>query len=371
MQALPAPSARPATSDTHTDEAPSGPSITGRRVVVPRHGGPEVLQLVEQPIPETGPGEVRVRTLVAGISAYDLMYRRSGRLPGTPKRPFTPGEDIVGIVDRLGDGVTGLTPGQRVAGATFSLGVGGGYADYVCLPERDLVPVPEGVDPAEAVCVVINYLTAYAALHESARPAPGQRILVQGAAGGVGTALLDLGRAAGLEMLGTASARNHEVVASFGATPIDYRTENVVARVRQLTGDGVDVVFDPVGGAQQLWRSYRTLRRGGRLVWFGVAAHKTAGAMVIPSSLLTLALLKLLPDGRSAVTTRDFSKDNAWYRRTLGQLLSWLADGTLHPVVSGRFPLPDAADAHALIEQGRHAGKVILVTNELDESRPG
>lgn len=339
----------------------AGPAArTNHLVVVPRHGGPEVLEVLEGPLPEPGPGAVRVRTIAAGVSAYDLMYRRSGLLPGTPHLPFPPGEDVVGVVDELGEGVSELECGERVAGTTLSLGVGGGYAEFVSLPARELVPVPPGVDAAEAVCLVVNYLTAYSALHQVAGVERGERILVQGAAGGVGTALLDLGRLAGLELYGTASSHNHPVVASFGATPIDYRTENVVARVRRLTGGGVDVVFDPIGGARQLWRSYRALRPGGRLVWFGVAAHKTAGARIIPLSLLTLSLLKLLPDGKRAHTSRDFSKDNAWYRETLGDLLGWLAQGRLSPIVADRIPLADAARAHRLLEHGRYAGKVVL-----------
>lgn len=333
---------------------------TNHRVIVTQHGGPEVLQLVEEALPLPEPGQVRVKVLGAGISAYDLMYRRSGALPGTPHKPFTPGEDVVGLVDDLGSGVVGLSPGQRVAGTTLSLGVGGGYAEYVCLPATDLVPVPDGVDTAEAVCVVINYLTAYSALHATAGVRAGERILVQGAAGGVGTALLDLGRIAGLQVLGTASSHNHATVTSFGATPIDYRTSDFVQRVRELTGDGVDATFDPIGGARQLRRSYRTLRKGGRLVWFGVAAHKTSGVLVIPSSLAQLYLLKLLPDGRRALTSRDFSKDSAWYRLTLAQLLDWLAAGKLSPVVAARIPLEEAARAHALLEGGRYAGKVVL-----------
>jgi NADPH2:quinone reductase len=336
-------------------------SMTYRRVVVVRHGGPEVLQVVEAELPEPGRGEVRVRVEAAGISGYDLMFRRSGTLPGTPHVPFTPGEDVVGVVDAIGIGASGLEPGQRVAGTTLSLGVGGGYAECICLPARDLVPVPDGVDSAKAVCLVINYLTAYSALHQVARVRMGEQILVQGAAGGVGSALLDLGRLAGLEVYGTASPHNHDVVTSFGAVPIDYRSENVVRRVRELTRDGVDAVFDPIGGARQVWRSYRSLRRGGRLVWFGIAAHKKAGAMVIPLSLGMLFLAKLVPDGRRALTSTDYSKDNAWYRETLATLFEHLAAGRLTPLVADRVPLREAARAHALMERGRYAGKFVLV----------
>jgi NADPH:quinone reductase-like Zn-dependent oxidoreductase len=163
------------------------------RVVVTRHGGPEVLQLVEEDLPEPQAGEVRVKVLAAGVSAYDLMLRRSGSLPGTPPVPYTPGEDIVGVVDKLGEEVSTFEPGQRVAGYPR----GGGYAEYICLSPSDLVPVPPGLDPAEAVCLVANYLTAHMLLHQTANVQSGERILVQGAAGGTGTALLELGRLAG------------------------------------------------------------------------------------------------------------------------------------------------------------------------------
>ena len=144
--------------------------------------------------------------------------------------------------------------------------------------------------------MVANYLTAYAVLHRAAGVSSAERVLVHGAAGGVGTALLEPGKLAGLEMYGTASRHNHELVSALGATPIDYRTEDFVGRIRSLTGDGVDAVFDPIAGARQLWRSYRALRKGGRLVWFGVAATSTAGVRVIPLSLLTRFLPVRLDD---------------------------------------------------------------------------
>jgi NADPH:quinone reductase-like Zn-dependent oxidoreductase len=338
------------------------PGTKYRRVVVTRHGEPDVLQVVEGDIPEPQAGEVRVKVLAAGISAYDLMFRRSGRFPGTPRVPFTLGEDVVGVVDKLGEGVSAFEPGQRVAGGTWSLGVGGGYAEFVCLPASELVPVPSGLDPAEAVCVVVNYLTAHMAMHRTANIQSGERILVQGAAGGVGSALLELGKLAGLEMYGTASKYNHELVSALGATPIDYRTEDFVERIHSLTGDGVDAVFDPIGGARQLWRSYRALRKGGRLVWFGVAATKKDGLRVIPFTLLTVFLLRLIPDGKQAPLAPDIGKDNAWYRKTLTELLDLLAEGKIKPVVAERIPLAEAARAHERLERGRYAGKVVLVT---------
>lgn len=332
------------------------------RIVVTRHGGPDVLRVVEEDRPEPRAGEVRVKVLAAGVSAYDLMFRRSGSLPGTPRVPFTLGADVAGVVDKLCEGVSTVEPEQMVAGATFSLGGLGGYAEFVCLPAGELVPVPAGVDPAAAVCVVVNYLTAHMAMHRTANVRSGERVLVHGAAGGVGTALLQLGKLAGLEMYGTASRHNHELVSALGATPIDYHTEDFVERTRSLTGAGVDAVFDPIGGARQLWRSYRALRQGGRLVWFGMAATKKDGLRVIPATLLMRSLLALIPDGKQAPLTPDIGKDNAWYRATLMQLLDLLTAGKIEPVVAARFPLAEAARAHELLEHGAYAGKVVLVT---------
>lgn len=339
--------------------------LRNRRVVVSRHGGPDVLQVVEEDLPEAGAGEVRVRVLAAGVSAFDLIYRRWGHLPGSPPLPFAPGEDVVGVVDELGDGVSTLELGQLVAGGTWTLGVGGGYAEFVCLPATELVPVPPGVDPAEAVCLVVNYLTAHLHLHRFGRVRRGERLLVHGAAGGVGTALLQLGRLAGLEMYGTASRHSHELVSALGATPIDYRSEDFVERIRIQTGDGIDVVVDTVGGAKQLWSSYRTLRRGGRLVWLGSAATETQGLRVGPLSLLMVYLLRLVPDGKqvpACPTTAAFAKTNHdWYRGTLTALLASLAAGRLEPVIAERIPLTEAARAHKLLERGEHAGKIVLV----------
>jgi NADPH2:quinone reductase len=290
------------------------------------------------------------------------MFRSSGVFPGTPRVPFTLGTDIVGVVDKLGEGVSAVEPGQTVAGATFCLDGLGGYAEFICLPISELVTVPSGVDPAEAVCLVANYLTAYMALDRVANVRSGERILVHGAAGGVGSALLQLGKLAGLEMYGTASRYNHELVSALGATPIDYRTEDFVARIRSLTGDGVDAVFDPIGGARQLWRSYRALRKGGRLVWFGVAATKKKGLRVIPFTMLTVLLLSLIPDDKQKPLFPDLGEDNAWYRETLAELLDSLAAGRIKPVVAERIPLAEAARAHELLERGGYAGKFVLVT---------
>src|SRR5215204_7093510 len=217
-------------------------TVRYKRVVVGRVGGPEVLELREGKLPEPGLGEVRVRILATGVSYADLLMRE-GVHPEAPRPPFTPGWDLVGVVDKLGVGAYALEPGQMVA----ALPVWGANAEYICLPQEELVPVPGGVDPAEALVVVFNYATAYQMMRRTARVRPGQRVLIHAAAGGIGTALLQLGGLVDLEMYGTASAAKGELVSGLGATPIDYHNVDFAEEIRRLTGDGgVDVVFDGI-----------------------------------------------------------------------------------------------------------------------------
>ncbi|HEY5988139.1 MAG TPA: alcohol dehydrogenase catalytic domain-containing protein, partial [Streptosporangiaceae bacterium] len=194
-----------------------GKALRNRRIVVPRYGGPELLRVVEEAIPEPRPGEVRVRIIAAGVGYPDVLIRE-GTYPGGPKPPFTPGYEFIGTVDKLGDGVTGFQLGQRVG----AIPVYGSHSDYLCVPAWWLVPVPAGLDPAEAAIVVFNYVTAYQMLHRAARVRKGERLLVHGAAGGVGSAVLQLGRLAGLELYGTGSGAHAGVISALGTTPIDY-----------------------------------------------------------------------------------------------------------------------------------------------------
>jgi NADPH2:quinone reductase len=346
------------------------------RVIVTHYGGPDAIGVIEEECPEPKRGEVRVRVQAAGVALPDVMARE-GIHPETPPVPFTPGWDLVGVVDRLGDGVSGIEPGQRVA----ALPIHGAYAEFVCLPQGELVPVPSGLDAAEAVSLVLNYITAYQMMHRSTQVRAGQRVLVHGAAGGVGTALLQLGRLAGLKMYGTCSSRGAAVVSELGGTPIDYRDRDFVKEILRLTGDGVDVVFDPIGG-EHLWRSRRALRPGGRVVGYGLISsirgeglssgrpgrrQRFRGTAVFG---LYIAGGWLLPGRKRVVpysiqTLKRMKPD--WFRQDLVALFDLLAQKKIQPLIARRFPLAEARDAQELLGKGGVTGKLVLV---LDGSAP-
>ena len=332
--------------------------MRNRRAVITRRGGPEALAVVEDDLPDPGPGEVQVRVLASGVAFGDVLKRR-GLIPGMPRHPYTPGYDLVGVVEKAGAGVEGLKEGDRVAAYV----VNGANAERANVAADLPVVVPPGPGDAEALCLVLNYVTAWQMLHRVAEMRPGQRLLVHGAAGGVGQALLQLARLAGAIAYGTASKPKHDVVARFGGVPIDYRAEDFVRRVLDLSGGGVDAVFDPVGG-KHLWRSWRALRPGGTLVSYGISSGLSKGRGEILLIFFLMALLKLRPGGPRVrfygIGTSDCSTKET-IRADLAALLALLAERKLEPVVAARLPLSEARKAHDLVEHGRLAGKVVLV----------
>jgi NADPH:quinone reductase len=340
------------------------------RIIVTHYGGPDALQVVQEECPEPKDGEVRVKVLAAGVCLPDLMMRE-GIHPETPRVPFTPGWDLVGVVDRLGSGVSGIEAGKVVA----ALPISGAYAEYVCLPQRELVPVPPGLDVAEAVSLVLNYVTAYQMLHRSAKVRPGQRVLIHGAPGGVGSALLQLGRLAGLEMYGTCSSRGAQAVSEMGGTPIDYQHQDFVEEICRLTGEGVDVVFDGIGG-RHIWRSRKALCRGGRVVAYGLTGSLSGGRLASGRSggrhrFRAIAMFGfytaagwLFPVRKRVVPySIQWLKRlrPSWFREDLMTLFDLLRQGKIKPLVAERFPLAEARQAHELLGKGGVTGKIVLV----------
>lgn len=340
------------------------------RIIVTHYGGLDALQVIEEECPEPKSGEVRVRVLAAGVAMPDIMARE-GVHPETPPVPFTPGWDLVGVVDRLGAGVSGIEPAQIVA----AMPIHGAYAQFICLPEHELVPVASGLDPAEAVSLILNYITAYQMMHRSAKVKSGQRVLIHGASGGVGTALLQLGRLAGLQMYGTCSARGASAVSELGAVPIDYKQQDFVTEIQRLTSDGVDVVFDPIGGAH-LWHSRKALRRGGTVVGYGTTTSLRAEGLGsrrpgrrnrfhgIPTFAMYIAGGWLFP-GRKRIIPYSIQTlkrlKPKMFRDDLLALLGLLQHKKLQPLIAQRFALTEAKQAQELLGKGGVVGKIVLV----------
>ncbi|MET1075815.1 MAG: zinc-binding dehydrogenase, partial [Umezawaea sp.] len=245
----------------------------------------------------------------------------------------------------------------------------GGWASHVAVDAADLVAVPDGVDAAAAETLVVNGITAWQMLHRVAKVRSGGTILVHGANGGVGSTLLQLARHAGIRVIGTASPRHHDTVRGLGAIPVDYRDTDLPARVREHAPDGVDAVFDHVGGPG-IVDSYRLLKRGGTLVSYGSASTRDeAGSSQLPVLKLVARLLwwNCAPTGRGAhfyniwAGRRRAAAFRAKLAEDLGAVLALLADGTLTAQVAATVPLAEAAAAVELAESGTVAGKVVLV----------
>jgi NADPH:quinone reductase-like Zn-dependent oxidoreductase len=335
-----------------------------QRMVISRRGSPEVLTLVDEPAPKPGRGQVRLRVLATGVAFADVLMRE-GLYPGMPAYPFAPGYDVVGEIDAIAPDVSGRFPlGQRVA----ALIVIGGYARYIVVPAQDCVPVPDGVDSASAVAVVLNYLTAYQMLHRVAAVTAGSRILVHGAAGGAGSALVELAALTGCTIYGTASKAKHGLLTRLGAVPIDYRSEDFVARIRELTGTGVDAVFDPIGGGN--WRrSFATLRPSGIMVCYGASATTSGGRrnywnilrffIGIPIYTPMSLFAKSVGVAGYNVTLWKKSRPDL-YRADLATLLRMLAECKIAPVIAARLPLERAAEAHTMLDNASVSGKIVL-----------
>ena len=327
-----------------------------RVVEVRRFGCPDGLKVVDAPMPTAGPGEVRVRVLASGLEYTDTLIRRH-LYPQTAFRhpPFVLGYDVVGEIDQLGDGVSGFQLGDRVADMT----VLGSNAAYRTLRENQLTRVPVGVDAAEAATLILSWMTAYQLLHRAARVQRGQRVLVHGAAGAVGQALLALGNMAGLQLWGAARGTHAGLIRKFGATPINYQHEDFT----RLPG-GFDIVFDGIG-EDGYRRSFAALNHGGLLCAYGYSAgvQGQRRMLIMLMWIARLYLWRWLPGGGQA---RFYSinvmrlQHPAWFREDLERLFALLAGGDIHPRVAERISLDEVAEAHRRLEAGDLEGKLVL-----------
>ena len=344
---------------------------TWHQVVATRFGDRDVMEWQSVVgLPQPGPGEVRIRVLAASASFTDVIVRKGLYNEISEKAPLVPGYDLVGIVDALGDGVSEFRIGQRVADLT----VWGAYTEYAIRPTTYLVPVPDSVDPVDAVSLILSYTTAYQMLHRQAQLKAGQSVLVHGASGAVGTALTQLARLEKLRVFGTASAGKRDYVQAQGAEPIDYRNEDFVQVIAARTGGaGVDAAFDAIG-LDNFRRSYQALGDGGSLITYGLY-RATLDAEPeklwhVASEFFAFQWQKMMWRwfGSANKTVSFYSitdvreKHPDWFREDLASLFQLLAEGRISPRVWKVLPLSEAAQAHRMIEEGEVEGKIVLTT---------
>ncbi|WP_306360937.1 medium chain dehydrogenase/reductase family protein [Nocardia sp. CC227C] len=341
-------------------------TVTTEEVVLPGRVEPDGLKLVTRQLSAPGTGQTLVRVQATGISFAEQQMRR-GKYFDQPPFPFVPGYDLVGEIVAVGEGVAPALLGRRVAALTKV----GGWRSHILLDAADLVPVPDGLDAATAETLIVNGVTAWRMLHRVAETRSGQTILVHGANGGVGSTLVQLARAAGITVVGTASERHAEAVRALGAHWVDYRGD-IPAQVRAVAPGGVDAVFDHVGGPG-IVDSFRLLAPGGTLVAYGTASTKDdRGNSRLPVLKLFARLLwwNALPNNRKAhffnlwQGHRNIARYRARLREDLGRVFDLAVTGRIRTRVAARFPLSEVAEAMRLAESGTVVGKVVLEPSE-------
>ena len=337
-----------------------------KSVWIPKIGPPEVLEVRESGDPHAAQGEVRIRVRASGVNFADVMARM-GLYPDAPKLPCVVGYEVAGTVDEIGAGVSGVAAGDSVLAVTRF----GGYADVVTVPAAHALPLPQGMTFEEAAALPVNYLTAILMLEHFAHVGRGDRVLVHGAAGGVGLAAVQLCRLHGAEVIGTASASKHAMLKEAGvAHTIDYRNADFESETRRITGGrGVDVVLDPIGG-ENLRKSYRILAPFGRLAAFGFsAAAPGTSRSVLTATWQFLRMprfspIALMNDNRAVM---GFNLGHLWGEEALlasqlQKLVEYYQRGAIRPTVARSFPLEQAAAAHAYLQNRQNVGKVVLTT---------
>ena len=333
-------------------------ATTYRAYVITRPGGPEVLEARDLPVTEPGRGELRVRVRACGVGATDLTML-AGKYRFAPKLPVVGGYEIAGEVEAVGEGVSGFHVGQRVAALT----VHGGFAERLIRQARHFVSIPDGVSDVEAAGLILNYVSAWQMIHRVAKVKRGETALVTGAAGGVGTALLQLLKLEGVKAYGAASKQKHELVEKLGGIPLDYRDAPVDRLVRARESCGVDVAFDALGGAS-IGTSLHAVRRGGTVVGYGfIAANSRLSQARMFFDVFVGSRLR----GRRGAfygISLLYRKDPQPFLEDLPKIFALAAGRRIEPVIAEVMPLARVREALTRLAGGSVAGKIVLTCDE-------
>jgi len=328
-----------------------------KKVVITEFGDESKLAIVEDELPDPGSGEVQLSVEYSIVSGSDVNMRR-GTYPFQRKPPLTPGYSVVGKVHLNGKGSSKFKIGDRVA----CLSKYDGQAELINLPERFLVRVPQGVDLKAAVSLILDWVTAYQMLHHVAHLESGDRIFVHGLSGGVGAALLSLGRIQGARVFGTASPSKQEELRTLGAVPFDYSNKNWISAVQQL--GGVDAVFDPLG-YESLDESYSVLRKEGILVAYGMnlpALKKVPRPPAFPAFVKLLSRNLLFWSGKRT-TFYGIRRSSKNFIPDLELLLEWLRSGKISVPIKATFKLEEIQKAHREYSSSARIGSIVIETS--------
>lgn len=339
---------------------------TQLRIEIEKTGGLDKLRTVSSPLPSHNARQVLIKIQYAGVAFADILMRE-GLYPDVPRKQLTPGYDVVGEVVAVGDEVHDLQPGQRVVALTQT----GGYAQFIAVDQMLVVPCPENLPAQEAVALVLNYTTAYQMLNRLARLQQGERVLVHGAAGGVGSALVELAHLQGAKVYGTISARKRRQWDTAKFIPVDYEKQPFLETLATLEPGGIDIVLDGIGGTH-LKHSYKTLSAGGRVVSYGFSTSIRNGRRSLFSAFREIIVslfspIRLMSDNRAVmgynIWTLARSKPE-WFREDMAAVLKLWEDGKIRPLVGKVLPLAQAREAQRLMQTSEVAGKLVLACNE-------
>ncbi len=335
-----------------------------RSVAATKFGGPQVLRVIENNLRKPTAKEVCIKVEAAAVCRPDVTVRNGNSLySGTPlgqKVPFVPGYAVIGTVEATGKDVHQVEFGDRVGVLT----VVGGYSEYLYWQSDRLIPVPTTVDPVEAVPMILNYIVAYQTMHRSAKVKAGEKVLIIGASGGIGTAFLQLGKLAGLKMYGLASAKKHTILKEYGATPIDYRQQNFADFIHHAEPDGLDAIFDGMMRFDYIQVALSLLRSDGRMVSFGEPENFSSLFRI----LLKMAATNLQQNKKSFKlygTSSYFLFDKKPYLEDWATLFKLMEEGKITPVIAAKYLITEAAKANKFLESGEVIGNIVLAAPEL------